>query len=84
MKKCTICGWKGEDGEVRLQTDGISKTGTLGCPSCRGIVIDDSVITKVTKKDAGSLDVNKDGKVDEKDAIAFVKKVFGKKKGKKR
>ena len=83
MRECTKCSWTGEEDEVKIYTDGVSKgikESFIRCPVCYNLAVSVKEYGKV--KDAGVLDVNNDGVVDARDATAFVKKVFGRSKKK--
>ena len=77
MKKCTKCKWEGEESEAkRGHTDGSKEyVSDSLCPVCESSTTESEELVIVSNKKAGVLDVNKDGKVDMKDAKSFVKKV---------
>jgi len=70
MKKCINCVWVGEKTIGPLEH----------CPVCgdntKGEVKPEPK-SKKEKKDAGVLDINKDGKVDSKDVSSLIAKITG-------
>ena len=76
MRACINCSWKGTEEELAHPNH---KT----CPVCGDYTMETEPVKKEKiVKDAGILDINKDGKVDGRDVTSLIKKIKNKVKSK--